>query len=193
MERFERFYTAFIDMNRAMLRVRELELRRLDLRPTHAVCLYYLLSHTEGVYASEMSAMTKEDKAAISRALADLVARGMVVSEAAQGRRAYRSRLYLTEEGRRTAERLDRRIRHAYRIGSKELTPAEETAFLTAMETILHNLSEYTLRAERLFSAEEGRSPSDRIIEEGPCGGSSEKEGRSEGELSVAQEKKEQR
>lgn len=193
MEHFERFYTAFIEMNRAMLRVRELELRRLDLHPTHAVCLYYLLSHPEGVYASEMSALTKEDKAAISRALADLAARGMVVSEKAEGRRAYRNRWYLTEEGRRTAERLGRRIRHAYRIGGKDFTAEEERSLLAAMEIILRNLSEYTLRAERFFSAEEERSLLNRVTDEELRGGTVETEEQSGGKTTATQEKKEQR
>lgn len=163
MERFERFYTAFMDMSRAMMRVRELELRRLGLRPTHAVCLYYLAARPDGAYASEMSMLTREDKAAVSRALAELAARGMVVTEAAQGRRAYRSRRYLTEEGRRTAERLGRRIRHAYRVCGKDLPPEREAVLLDTMEILLNNLTSYTERAESLLPAQEGSNTP-------PCG-----------------------
>ena len=153
IQRFERFFGSLMELNRSVQKIRETEMRRLGLRASHALCLYYLGEHGEGLTATVLCTLCKEDKAAISRSLSDLADRGLACVVTPEGKRAYRAVWHLTEEGRHTALRMNRRIRHAFRIGGKTLSEAHESAFFEAMDIILENLAEYTARAELSLSA----------------------------------------
>ncbi|HBJ18977.1 MAG TPA: MarR family transcriptional regulator [Clostridiales bacterium] len=149
IQRFERFFGSLMELNRSVQKIRETEMRRLGLRSSHALCLYYLGEHTEGLTQPALCTLCKEDKAAISRSLSDLSERGLVSSSYPEGKRAYRAVWRLTEEGTQTAARLNRRIRHAFRICGKTVSEEQEAAFYEAIDIILGNLSEYAERAER--------------------------------------------
>lgn len=155
IQRFERFFGSLMELNRAVQKIRETEMRRLGLRASHALCLYYLGEHEEGLTATALCTLCKEDKAAISRALSDLAGQGLATCEYPAGKRAYRAVWRLTEEGTHTAVCLNRRIRHAFRIGGKTVTEAQESAFYEAVDIILGNLSEYAERAERSVTAKD--------------------------------------
>ena len=114
-----------------------------------ALCLYYLGEHAEGLTQPMLCTLCREDKAAVSRSLSDLSERGLAVCEYPEGKRAYRSVWRLTEEGTHTAARLNRRIRHAFRVGGKTVSEEQEAAFYEALDLILGNLSEYAERAEQ--------------------------------------------
>lgn len=149
IQRFERFFGSLMELNRAVQKIRETEMRRLGLRSSHALCLYYLGEHGEGLTQPMLCTLCREDKAAVSRSLSDLSACGLAVCEYPEGKRAYRSVWRLTEEGTHTAARLNRRIRHAFRVGGKTVSEEQEAAFYEALDLILGNLSEYAERAEQ--------------------------------------------
>ncbi len=161
IQRFERFFGSLMELNRSVQKIRETEMRRLGLRASYALCLYYLGEHEEGLTATTLCTLCKEDKAAISRSLSDLAERGMACVVIPEGKRAYRAVWHLTEEGRHTALRLNRRIRHAFRIGGKTVSEAQESAFYEAVDIILNNLSEYAERAElSLLASDAAATPS---------------------------------
>lgn len=161
IQRFERFFGSLMELNRSVQKIRETEMRRLGLRASHALCLYYLGEHGEGLTATALCGLCKEDKAAISRALSDLSERGLATSVCQEGKRAYRAVWRLTEEGRHTALRLNRRIRHAFRIGGKTVSEEQESAFYEAIDVILKNLSEYAERAELSLRTADFGAPAD--------------------------------
>ena len=79
IQRFERFFGSLMELNRAVQKIRETEMRRLGLRSSHALCLYYLGEHGEGLTQPMLCTLCREDKAAVSRSLSDLSERGLAV------------------------------------------------------------------------------------------------------------------
>ena len=65
--RFETFSGSIVQLNRCLQKIKDLEMRRLGLRANHAMCLYYLGRHPEGLTATQLTDLCREDKAAISR------------------------------------------------------------------------------------------------------------------------------
>ena len=69
---FERFTTAILKLNKLVQRIKVHEMKKFGLKSVHVMCLYYLNSRPRGITAGELARMTLEDKAAISRALAEM-------------------------------------------------------------------------------------------------------------------------
>lgn len=143
MERFEAFTGSILELNRYLQKIKDIEMRRFGLRGNQVMCLYYLGRNPEGLTATELTEVCREDKAAISRTLAQLVEKGLVTGDFQAHKRSYRTRLYLTDQGRQLVQTLDARIEAAMTTGSQGLTQQQRECFYAAMELILDNLSHY--------------------------------------------------
>lgn len=141
--RFESFSGCVMELYRSLQRIKDVEMRKLGLRAGDTMCLYYLSRSEGGLTSSELCEACREDKAAVSRTLAELVKKGLVASEATQSGRAYRAHLRLTDEGRVVAEQMNVMIESALNCGGAGLSDAEREIFYTAMERILQNLEKY--------------------------------------------------
>ncbi len=102
-DRFERFAVAVAELNRYLQRIKEQEMRKFGLRASHAMCIYYLGQNREGLTVTQLSQCCKEDKAAISRCMAQLLERKLVACDLPKGKRAYRTPFRLTEDGAKLA------------------------------------------------------------------------------------------
>ena len=80
-DRFERFVVSITELHRYLQKLKELEMGQLDLKAGYTMCLYYLGKHPEGLTATQLTELCKEDKAAISRTLSQLSAKGLVSCE----------------------------------------------------------------------------------------------------------------
>lgn len=98
-DRFERFVVSITELHRYLQKLKELEMGQLDLKAGYTMCLYHLGKHPEGLTATQLTELCKEDKAAISRTLSQLSAKGLVSCELPENKRSYRTLYYLTEEG----------------------------------------------------------------------------------------------
>ena len=99
-DRFERFVVSITELHRYLQKLKELEMGQLDLKAGYTMCLYHLGKHPEGLTATQLTELCKEDKAAISRTLSQLSAKGLVSCELPENKRSYRTLYYLTEEQR---------------------------------------------------------------------------------------------
>lgn len=139
-QRFEVFTATIAQIYRCIQKIKHMEMKELGLKGGHVTCLFYLGRHPEGLTASELCALCDEDKAAVSRTVADLEARGLVVcDQPAEGRR-YRARLSLTEQGSAAASQVDGLIRQAVEQGGHGLTEGQRAAFYAALAKIAANL-----------------------------------------------------
>lgn len=86
-------------------KLKELEMGQMDLKAGYTMCLYYLGKHPEGLTATQLTELCKEDKAAISRTLSQLSSKGLVSCELPEHKRSYRTLYYLTEEGNTVVKR----------------------------------------------------------------------------------------
>lgn len=79
--RFETFSLSILELNRYLQKIKELEMKQFGLKASHTMCLYYLGQHPEGLTATQLTELCKEDKAAVSRCLSQLSDRQLVVCE----------------------------------------------------------------------------------------------------------------
>ena len=74
-ERFETFTVLIAKISRSIRRIKAEEMAEYDLKATHVKCLHYLYTVGE-LTAAELCERCEEDKAAISRSLEYLEAKG---------------------------------------------------------------------------------------------------------------------
>lgn len=142
-DRFERFAVAVAELNRYLQRIKEQEMSKFGLRASHAMCIYYLGQNREGLTVTQLSQCCKEDKAAISRCMAQLLERKLVVCDLPKGKRAYRTPFRLTEDGANLAEKVNDRVKAALEAGGSGMTGRQRETFYRTAQLILDNLSRY--------------------------------------------------
>ncbi|MBQ1215815.1 MAG: MarR family transcriptional regulator [Firmicutes bacterium] len=102
-ERFQAFVTGISVCYKYIQKIKSLEMTEFGLKGAHAMFLFFLHSHPEGLTAAQLSQLCAEDKAAVSRSLASLLEEGYIVSD----EKKYRSRIRLTQRGEEVARRID--------------------------------------------------------------------------------------
>lgn len=143
MERFEAFTGSILELNRYLQKIKDMEMKPYGLRAGHVMCLYYLGKNPEGLTVAELTAACREDKAAISRCVSQLVAQGYVFGNYPEDKRSYRTKLFLTQTGKELVQTIDRRIDYAVTSGGSGLTQQQRESFYSAMEIIIDNLARY--------------------------------------------------
>ncbi len=113
-------------------------MRDYGLKAIHVMCVYYLRTRGE-LTASELSKLTLEDKAAISRAISFLNEKGFVNYDSNK----YNAPIKLTGEGIKVSEYINRRADSAVNAGGGFLTEEERINFYSALELIAENLKNY--------------------------------------------------
>ena len=141
-ERFEQFTSLVMETARAMQRIKDIEMKKLGLRASHTLCLYYLGTYKNGLTSSELTDYCKEDKAAVSRTLADLIKRNLVKS-LSQGKKVYRIKHVLTQKGQEIYKELSKSIERVFTKCSKGLSKEQIASFYRCLNEILSNLITY--------------------------------------------------
>ena len=159
MDRFETFTGSILELNRYLQKLKDIEMKPFGLRANHVMCLYYLGKHPEGLSVTEMAETCKEDKAAVSRALAEMERKGLI-SRACPGDTAYRAQIHLTEAGERAAAFVSGRATVAVELAGKGLSDGDRRIFYAALDLIAANLQ--TISAEGLSK----EAPGSAIIKE---------------------------
>lgn len=107
------------------------------LKGTHVTCLYFLHEMGE-MTAAELSRLSGEDKAAISRAVDFLVSSGYVL----QAEGSYRQRLKLTDKGAQIALCISKKLHDIVDFVGSDITEDERKKFYKAL-----NLFDQKLKA----------------------------------------------
>lgn len=147
-ERFELFVSYISELNRCIQKIKDTEMKKLGLKAGHTWCLYFLGKSPKGLTSSELTKKCKEDKAAISRTLGELIKAGLVVSDEAQGKRSYRTLHHLTAKGKEIVQKINKKIDAVLFQSSNGLTPSERKSLYSTMDTILNNLKTYQQESE---------------------------------------------
>ena len=129
-DRFERFVVSITELHRYLQKLKELEMGQMDLKAGYTMCLYYLGKHPEGLTATQLTELCKEDKAAISRTLSQLSSKGLVSCE-------------LPEEGNTVVKKISSRIYSALAHGGDGMTEEQRLNLYDSLERISHNLEQY--------------------------------------------------
>ena len=137
-DRYIKFTILITNIYRYIHKIKSCEMKKLGLKSTHVSCLFYL--HEFGSQtAASLCSLCEEDKASMSRVLKDLETKGYIVSEETLPKK-YRSKLSLTKEGSRVAEKISNIAAEMVENGSSGLPKEKREIFYEALELIESNL-----------------------------------------------------
>lgn len=144
IKRFEAFVTGITLCYKYIQKIKSAEMTELGLKGTHVMCIFFLSHNPEGLTAAQLCRLCAEDKAAVSRTVAELQREGYV----AHGEKRYRAALRLTEKGMEIAKRVDGLIEQWVAFGGAGLSDSDREAFYRALELISNNLKKSGENAE---------------------------------------------
>lgn len=136
---FENFTITVLKLNKLVQKIKNLEMQEYGLKTIHVMCVYYLKAHSEELTAADITKLTLEDKAAISRALKTLKENGYVSYD----QNKYNAVIRLTDDGKRLADYIADRATKAVVAGSYDFSEAERNNFYKALSAIADNLESY--------------------------------------------------
>lgn len=135
-QRFETFTVLINRIGRSIKRLKAGQMAQLELKGPYVSCLYYLY-RCGPMTAAELCERCDEDKAAISRSLDSLERGGYLQPQAGK---KYKSKLLLTDLGRKTGEEVSGRIERILLSAGAGLTEQERQIMYGALEKISVNL-----------------------------------------------------
>ena len=143
-ERYETFTLLIAKISRSIRRLQNQEMADYGLRSAHITCLHYLYLH-DGLTATDLCDRCEEDKATVSRALAQLEKDGYITCEV-HGSKRYKAPLLLTEKGKAAGQRIADKIDRVLDDVSVGLTEDERIAFYRSLTIICDRLDDIVVR-----------------------------------------------
>lgn len=138
LNRFEQFTAAIAAISRDVQKIEREEMEKHGLRGAFAQYLLALSQHSEGITATALCEVCDKDKAAVSRILAEMDSKGLIVREA--GASAYRAKLYLSPAGQEAADFVKNRASVAVEMAGSGLSDEDRKIFYQALALISSNL-----------------------------------------------------
>ena len=114
-------------------------MEQYGLKGAYAQYLLMMHHYPAGITAAQLRELCDKDKAAVSRVLSELEAKGLV-TRADSKDSAYRARLRLTDEGEAAAAYVCRRATAAVELAGRGLEDPERKVFYATLELIASNL-----------------------------------------------------
>ena len=108
LDRFQQFSFSVSEIHRYLLQIERDEMEKLGYNAYFAPYLVIMSRHPDGVTAVELGRSCDKDKAAVSRAVSEMIEKGLVTRELVRGS-GYRAPLHLTKKGREVALHVCRR------------------------------------------------------------------------------------
>ena len=140
IERFEKFSAAISEISRCWHKIATKELEKYKFKGTHAVYLTILYNHEEGITAAALGELARRDKADVSRAIAELEKKGIVLKDSVN-RGSYRALLKLTDLGREISKNIVSRAVTAVKYASFGVSQEKREVFYEVLENIVDNLN----------------------------------------------------
>ena len=137
--RFEQFCTAVYAIHHSIQKIQRVEMTKYGLKGPHAQCLLIISQYPEGITAARLCELCEKDKAAISRAVAELEEADMLTRRDPEGKR-YRSCLCLTEKGAAVARNVGGLVHRAVSQASEGYGEKDREIFIHVLNLIAGNL-----------------------------------------------------
>ena len=139
VHRYERFFSSVSGINRCIQKIEGDVMEKFGLRGSYAQYLAVLRRYEQGLTVSQLSDMCMKDKAAVSRAVAEMESKDLIYRQA-EGDNLYRAAIQLTDNGKKIAEYVAERATSAVEVAGRGLTESEREAFYKALDLISSNL-----------------------------------------------------
>ncbi|MBQ7364750.1 MAG: winged helix-turn-helix transcriptional regulator [Clostridia bacterium] len=136
IDRYALFRIYVENLSKSLQKYENSKMSSLSMRGIHALCLFQLGKHPEGMTASELSQACEVDKALISRVVAELLELSHIAHKNPQ-KTKYRSKLVLTDSGKACLRQVTHWVCDAIRDLKSEITSEELNAFFKVI-TILN-------------------------------------------------------
>lgn len=139
LNRFEQFTAAISALHRDVQKIERDEMEKRGLRGAFAQYLLAISRHPEGITAAALCEVCDKDKAAVSRIISEMEARGLLEKEN-DGISQYRAKLRLTQQGQVAAAFVRERASIAVELAGSGLSDEDRKIFYSALERISVNL-----------------------------------------------------
>ena len=139
VERYEKFSSAVSGISCFIQKIEAEVMKGYGLKGACAQYLTAMRGSKEGITISRLSDICAKDKAAVSRAVAELESKGFVERK---GAGMYRASLVLTDKGKAVAESVANKASAAVEIAGKGLSDEERQTLYCALDLIATNLSD---------------------------------------------------
>ena len=139
ISRFVQFSSSIAAIYKYIQKIERAEMLKFGLKGPHVQCLVVLSRYPDGLTSAELCELCEKDKAAISRAVAELEKEGLLSREGEKDR-IYRAPLKLTERGQEIAMQILRTATRAVEVAGDGLTDGDREIFYSVLEKIAANL-----------------------------------------------------
>lgn len=136
IDRFERFVSVISSISRNLHRIMSEEMEKYGLKGPYAVYLVALSRNEDGITAARLSEICEKNKAAVSRALAELEKIHLIERESS----GYRAKIRLTPEGKAAADYVRVRAILAVEQAGGDLSMEQRKIFYESLELIAKKL-----------------------------------------------------
>ena len=140
IDRFEAFTTYITKVYKSIQKIKLSETESMGLKANHVMYMYYLGKNEEGLTPTELCKLCIEDKAAVSRIIADLTKKGFVKPAQVDSQRKYRTKFILTKEGIDMNKRINDTISIAVSKASNGLSDEDRETFYRVFSYVTNNL-----------------------------------------------------
>ena len=143
LSRFEQFSFVISGINRYIQKLERDEMIKYGYKGAFAQYLVAIQRYPEGLTAAQLCDICDKDKAAVSRIVAEMEEKGLVV-RTSEHARLYKASITLTEEGKRAADFVRQKARAAVNAVGSELSDADRTVLYSTLDFIadkLHTLA----------------------------------------------------
>lgn len=137
LSRYEQFSFAISGIYRSIQKIERDEMIAYGFKGSYAQYLAAMNRYPEGITASQLCEICEIDKAAVSRALAEMEAKGLISRKSHTG---YRAKILLTEQGQKAADFVCQRAQDAVTAAGRGLTDEKRRIFYEALGLIASNL-----------------------------------------------------
>lgn len=144
IERFENLTTGVARIYKCIQKIKKHQMSQFGMKGTHVMCIHYLDHHPEGLTAARLCKLCGEDKAAISRILADLEKQRLIFYDSRKTKK-YRTNALLTDSGKAYARKIQELILHATMQGGQDINEEEREIFYRVLNQIAGNLEQICL------------------------------------------------
>ncbi len=146
LDRFERFTYATNEISRFWRKLAGEEMEKHGLKAPHAIYFTVLAKYRDtGLTASQICEYCGRDKADVSRMMAIMEAKGMLIKEGGH-QNLYNGVFKLTDKGIELAEYVKDRASKAVEIAGKDLSAETRKTFYTALDSVVENLRELSMK-----------------------------------------------
>ena len=139
-DKYENFTELIMTSYRAIYKIKEQNMKKINLKATDVNCIYYLSRYPDGLSNARLSELTGVDKAALSRRLSSLLESGYVELSDLDDPKKYGKRYVLTKSGRHLAESVNRKVDALVEEVGKHISEKESRAFYKTFNIISEEL-----------------------------------------------------